>query len=290
MWSAVLTPGETTETGPNGFCRAADDGFCIKRPHHGRHDPYGSLTDGNIEIDHETYLIQSLRYGAANPDGKLHLTVFPPLAPDVRSNLVLQIGDMSFPLASAFADVWEIGGNYTWTGFEEPWEVGEPIRVSFRKPSPGYAGHTPGTANTDLRLGVSRLSRLETAEDRDWYRVDLVAGVSYHFHVRGPGPMTAHPDLYQLDLDTNGLSHLVARGYRQDAGSLAIALYDHRGEPVRRHGAPVSDHEGTGWYRAGFYYQPVSGGVHYLEVASPASRPAAWYMVGYWQRAPGNRP
>ena len=290
VWSAVLTPGDTTDTGPHGYCRTDDDGFCIKRHHHGRHDPHGSLTDGEIEIDQATHLIQSLRYGAANPDGKLHLTVFPPFAPDVRSNLVLQIGGMPFSLASAFADFWEIGGNYTWTGFAEPWEVGVPIRVSLKKPSHGYAGHTPDTANTDLRLGVSKPSRLETGDDRDWFRVDLVAGVSYHFHVRGPRPVSTHLDWYQLDLDINGLSHLVTRDHRQDEGSLRIALYDHQGEPVRHNGAPVSDEKGTSWYRAGMYYQPVAGGVYYLEVASPASRPVSWYAVGYWEREPGAPP
>ena len=290
VWSAVLTPGETTETGPNGFCRAADSGLCIKKHQHGWHDPYGSLTDGTVEIDQTVHIVQSLRYGAANQDGKLHLTLDPPLSPDDKARLVLQIGNRSFSLSSAFTEFLDIGGNYVWIGFEEPWEVGDPIQVSLKKPPVGYAGHTPGTANTDLGLGVSMLSRLETADDRDWYRVDLEIAVSYLFQVRGPRPADTHLDWYQLYLDTSGSSHLVTRGPQNDAGSLRIVLYDDMGEAVWRDGSPVAEDSKTGEYRAGLYYQPTSGGAHYLEVTSPSDRPLNWYMVGYWEREPGNQP
>lgn len=286
LWSAVLTPGDTIATGPHGYCRAAADGYCVKRPHHGRLDPHGTLTRGQIDIDQTVHIIQSLRYGAANPDGKLHLTVDPPFSPDDRKSLVLQIGDASFPLASAFADVWRIGGNYTWVGFEEPWEVGRPITVSLKGPPPGYAGHTPATANEDLRPGISKLGRLETPGDRDWYRVDLRASVSYHFVARGPRWTDIRPDWYQLDLDTGGLAHLFRGGRRPVAGSLGMALYDSEGEPVRRDGDPVADIGEESGSAAAFHYQPAAGGVYYVEVTSPARRPPSWYMLGFWERQP----
>ena len=134
------------------------------------------------------------------------------------------------------------------------------------------------------------LSRLETADDRDWYRVDLEIAVSYLFQVRGPRPADTHLDWYQLDLDTSGSSHLVTRGPQNDAGSLRIVLYDDMGEAVWRDGSPVAEDSKTGEYRAGLYYQPTSGGAHYLEVTSPSDRPLTWYMIGYWEREPGNQP
>ena len=284
LWSATLTPGDTTTTGPTGYCRAAPDGYCIKRPHHGRHDPHGTLAGGELRIDQSVHVVQSLRYGAANPDGKLHLTVDPPFSPDDRMSLVLRIGDASFLLASAFADVWRIGGNYTWIGFEEPWEVGRPITVSLKGPPPGYAGHTPTTANTDLRLGTSKLGRLETPGDRDWYAVDLAASVSYHFVARGPRRTVARPDWYPLDLDTAGLAHLLRGGRRPVAGSLGIALYDREGEPVLSDGAPVEDIREESGSAATFHYQPVAAGTYYFEVTSPTRRPPSWYMIGFWER------
>ena len=289
LWSAVLTPGDTSATGPTGYCRAASDGFCVKRPHHGRHDPHGTLAGGELNIDGTVHIVQSLRYGAANKDGKLHLTVDPPFSPDDRLNLVLRIGSALFPLASAFADVWDIGGNYTWIGFEEPWEVGRPITVSLKGPPPGHPGHTPSTANADLRPGISRFGGLETPPDRDWYKVDLGAAVSYHFAARGPRPTDVQPDWYQLDLDTSGSSHLFRDRLRPVAGSLGIALYDSEGEPVRRDGAPVADIREESGSAAAFYFRPAAAGTYYVEVTSPARRPPTWYLIGFWEREPGAR-
>lgn len=289
LWSAVLVPGDTTATGPHGYCRADDDGFCIKRPHHGRLPPHGSLTDDTVEIHRTVHRVQSLRYGAANPDGKLHLTVDPPFASDDRNRLVLQIGTRSFPLSSAFADVWKIGGNYTWTGFEEPWDVGKPIEVSLKGPPPGYAGHTPDTANPRLRLGVSNLSWLETADDRDWYRVELETDRWYRFHTRGPS-LIAYLDWYQLDLDTDGSYHRFTRGPGGQAGSLRIALYDQEGEEVWRDGAPVADATLPGGRRAEFHHRPSTGGAYYLEVSCPTNQPPTWYMISYTTMESLNRP
>ena len=107
--SATLTPGEVSG-GPTGYC---GDNGAVSAGCKSSHDPYGTLTDTQFQIDATTYEVRSIRYGVSS-SGNLFLTLDKELTTEHKRTLILHIGNARFRLADATSQ----SKGYQWTGFD----------------------------------------------------------------------------------------------------------------------------------------------------------------------------